>query len=69
MTNSDLIKKNIFCDKIKFTRVPPIKMDCQRFLRDDVFARFKEDGSIILESAIGVWNQYQEIAGNYIEIF
>lgn len=38
MTNSDLIKKNTFDDKIKFTRVPP-KNDCQRFPRNDVGIR------------------------------
>jgi len=70
MTNSNLINKNIFDDKIKFTRVPPIKMivrDSQEMMW--VFARFREDSSIIPESAIGVWNQYQEIAKNYAEIF
>lgn len=70
MANFDLIKENIFDDKIKFTRVPLIRMivrDSQEMMW--VFAKFKEDGSLIPESAIGVWNQYQEIAENYAQIF
>lgn len=50
--------------------MPPVKM----MVRDGeemmwVFSRFTPDGSPIPETAIGIWNQYPEIAENYSRIF
>lgn len=56
--------------EVRMVNIPTIKM----IVRDSeemmwVFSRFTHDGSIIPESAIGVWNQYPEIAENYARIF
>ncbi|MDI6701755.1 TrmB family transcriptional regulator [Methanothermobacter wolfeii] len=56
--------------RVRIVEMPPVKM----MVRDGeemmwVFSRFTPDGSPIPETAIGIWNQYPEIAENYSRIF
>ncbi|WP_321211343.1 TrmB family transcriptional regulator [Methanothermobacter sp. DP] len=56
--------------EVRVVSMPPVRM----FVRDSVemmwiFSRFTPEGSPIPETAMGIWNQYPEIAENYSRIF
>ncbi|MCQ8904778.1 MAG: TrmB family transcriptional regulator [Methanothermobacter sp.] len=56
--------------EVKVRRIPPVRMlvrDSQEMMW--IFSRFTPDGAPIPETAIGIWNQYPEIAENYARIF
>ncbi|MGB4612176.1 MAG: TrmB family transcriptional regulator [Methanothermobacter thermautotrophicus] len=56
--------------EVEVRRIPPVRMlvrDSQEMMW--IFSRFTPDGAPIPETAIGIWNQYPEIAENYARIF
>ncbi|QHN07597.1 TrmB family transcriptional regulator [Methanothermobacter sp. THM-2] len=56
--------------EVRVVSMPPVRM----FVRDSgemmwIFSRFTPEGAPIPETAMGIWNQYPEIAENYSRIF
>lgn len=56
--------------EVRIYPIPYVKM----IVRDGkemmlIFSKFEDNKTIVNQSAIGVWNQYSEIAKNYMDVF